>query len=115
MSHPQNTPNRAQMTSARLDDSLKKVVTHPRRRRSKPRTRFVESIAYVVLGIVLYAAWHRFRSFEGLPGALGPIPHDHPMHRGIEIAVFLAIAVVPLAVYLILGFRRRRSPRRTQR
>ena len=103
------------MPTSGLRDVPKKAVNHPRRKRRERLMQIVRGISYVVAGILLCAAWHRFRTFEGLPGALGQIPHDHPMHRGIEAAVFLAVAAVPLAVCLILRLRLRRIPRRTTR
>ena len=103
------------MPHSGLHDFPKKAVNDPRRTRRYRLMRIVKSISYVVLGVMLYAAWHRFRTFAGLPAALGPIAPDHPMHRGIGAAVFLAVATVPLVIHLLLGLRLRRRPRRGTR
>ena len=106
------------MPPSGLHDFPKKAVNYPRRKRRDRRDRLmriVKSISYVVLGVILYVAWHHFRIFAGLPGALASIPPDHLMHWGIEASVFLAVATVPLVIHLILGLRLRRTPRRGTR
>ena len=66
----------------------------------------------MLLGILIAFGWYQFQAFEGLPGALGPVPQGHPMHRVIEAGIVLAVAIVPLAVYGVLQFRAHRRRRR---
>jgi len=90
------------------------VFSDMQRKRGESRRRWIESACYILLGILLYYGYHLFKTFEGPVAAVGPLPHDHPMHRVIEAAVFLAVAVAPIMVYLILQFWSRRRDKRTR-
>ena len=72
----------------------------------------VESVGYLALGILLFYGWSLFKTFEGPAAAVGPLPADHPMHRVVEAAVFLAVAIVPMVVYFFLLLRARGRRRR---
>ncbi len=99
------------MTSAGLHDARKKDVPYPRRKHNETRSRIAENIAYVVLGIVLYAGWHCFGSLEFISDTPGLNPGEHRMPGAFKAALLLAVASVPLAVHFILRHREHRIPR----
>ena len=68
-------------------------------------------LAFAGLGIAAYMLWRAyalFTAFEGSDGAMGALPHDNPMRRVLEIAIFIAVAVVPVVIYGILRLCARR-------
>jgi len=97
-----------EMTSKRPSTSDSRSLSDRRRKRAEWRRRVVGSACYIALGILLFYAYHVFKAFEGPVAAVGPLPHDHPMHRVVEAGVFLAVAIVPAGVYVTLGLVARR-------
>lgn len=106
--HPPKTQTSScPMTRTRTYQSRNREMSDRLRKRAESRRRILGSIGYLALGILLFYAWQWFKTFAGPAGAMGPLPHDHPMHRVVVSAVFLAVAIVPVAVYFILRLRAR--------
>ncbi len=95
------------MPTAELHTPRTTDVSHKLRKRSAVRRRVTGSIGYIALGVLLWYGWHRFEAFDGPMASISAIPHDHPMHRVVEAAIFLAVAIVPVVIYFILRPRSR--------
>jgi uncharacterized membrane protein YozB (DUF420 family) len=97
------------MTSIGSRKTANRELSDSFRKRAEVRRRSVRTIGCLALAILLWYGWRLFSAFEGSSGAVGPMPHGHPMHRVVEAAVFLAVAVVPLTIYFITRLLQRRG------
>ena len=102
----------AVMTRNQITEPRNRGEGTPRLRRGELPMRIAECIFYVLLGIVLFLAWHHFKDTGGISVAHEPQPPDPSLERGITAAIFLAgTPLVPLAGYLLLCRSARRSAR----
>lgn len=97
------------MPPAEIHNPQTTEISHKPRKRSNVRGRISEWVGYFVIGGLLWYGWDLFKAFDGPMAAVGSIPHDHPMHRVVEAAIFLSVAIVPPGIYFIFRPRSRRK------
>ena len=99
-------------SQARADSSNESDSREKRCAKRRRAEEFRRVLAFVGIGIAIFLLWRVVAvlwAFEGYAGAMGALPHDHPMHRVIETAIFLTIAIVPVVIYGVLRLRSRRK------